>query len=96
MAFIYRVASTASQDRLEKLIEERSGEGRPGARRREDWNLFGERWAVMLTDLSGFSRGSPTSASSISCRPSTNEPPAGAADRGAQRHPAQGEATPCW
>lgn len=47
----------ASQERLERLIEERL---RPGAdKRRIDeriWDLFGEDWAVMFTDLSGFSR----------------------------------------
>lgn len=47
----------ASQERLERLIEERL---RPGAdKRRVDeriWDLFGEEWAVMFTDLSGFSR----------------------------------------
>lgn len=57
MAFIYRVASTASQDRLEKLIEERLKPKADQARVDEKiWNLFGERWAVMFTDLSGFSR----------------------------------------
>lgn len=57
MAFIYRVASTASQDRLEKLIEERLRPKANQARVDEKiWNLFGERWAVMFTDLSGFSR----------------------------------------
>jgi class 3 adenylate cyclase len=44
-------------DRLEKLMEERV---RPGAdKARIDqriWDLFGEEWAVMFTDLSGFSR----------------------------------------
>lgn len=47
----------ASQERLEKLIGERL---RPDAdKRRIDeriWELFGEDWAVMFTDLSGFSR----------------------------------------
>jgi adenylate cyclase len=51
------IASGASEDRLERLIEERL---RPGAdRKRIDeriWDLFGEDWAVMFTDLSGFSR----------------------------------------
>ena len=47
MAFIYRVASTASQDRLEKLIEERLKPKADQARIDEKiWNLFGERWAV--------------------------------------------------
>jgi class 3 adenylate cyclase len=47
----------ASEDRLERLINERLA---PGAdRKRIDeriWDLFGEDWAVMFTDLSGFSR----------------------------------------
>ncbi len=47
----------ASEDRLERLITERL---RPGAdRKRIDeriWDLFGEDWSVMFTDLSGFSR----------------------------------------
>lgn len=54
---IRRVAPTASGRRLQQLIEERL---RPGADKaaidRRIWDLFGERWAVMFTDLSGFSR----------------------------------------
>jgi adenylate cyclase len=46
-----------SQGRLWALVEERC---QPGADVREIderiWNLFGEDWAVMFTDLSGFSR----------------------------------------
>lgn len=53
--FAIRLGS--SQERLERLIEERL---RPGAdKQRVDeriWDLFGEDWAVMATDLSGFSR----------------------------------------
>ena len=48
---------TWSEDRLWKLIEARC---RPGAdTERIDeriWNLYGETWSVMFTDLSGFSR----------------------------------------
>lgn len=48
---------TGSEGRLWRLIEERT---RPGADTakidRTIWDLFGERWAVMFTDLSGFSR----------------------------------------
>lgn len=48
---------SASEDRLEKLIEARLA---PGAdKERIDsriWDLFGEEWCVMFTDLSGFSR----------------------------------------
>jgi adenylate cyclase len=47
----------ASQGRLWKLIEERC---RPGADTaaldKRIWDLFGEDWAIMFTDLSGFSR----------------------------------------
>ncbi|MBW4493754.1 MAG: hypothetical protein KME26_11840 [Oscillatoria princeps RMCB-10] len=43
--------------RLEKLMAERL---KPGANKEEIdariWDLFGETWAVMFTDLSGFSR----------------------------------------
>jgi class 3 adenylate cyclase len=57
MSFIGRIATSASQERLESLIEERL---KPDAdKRRIDariWDLFGEVWAVMFTDLSGFSR----------------------------------------
>ncbi len=48
---------SASEDRLEKLIEERL---QPGANKKlidaRIWDLFGEQWCVMFTDLSGFSR----------------------------------------
>src|SRR3954468_1669921 len=47
----------ASQGRLWKLIEERC---RPGADTaaidKRIWDLFGEDWAIMFTDLSGLSR----------------------------------------
>jgi class 3 adenylate cyclase len=46
-----------SEVRLWDLVEERS---RPGADRtaidRRIWDLFGDDWAIMFTDLSGFSR----------------------------------------
>ncbi|HQI20990.1 MAG TPA: adenylate/guanylate cyclase domain-containing protein [Leptospiraceae bacterium] len=58
MSFDLQVHNSASEDRLEKLIEERL---RPGADKDliDDriWDLFGETWTVMFTDLSGFSRG---------------------------------------
>ncbi len=45
------------EDRLWRLVEERT---RPGvdtaAIDRRIWDLFGEEWAVVFTDLSGFSR----------------------------------------
>ncbi|MEP7157041.1 MAG: adenylate/guanylate cyclase domain-containing protein [Betaproteobacteria bacterium] len=57
MPFTYNVVSGASADRLEKLIAERLV---PGADKeaidRRIWRLFGEKWAVMYTDLAGFSR----------------------------------------
>lgn len=57
MAFIRQISSRASLDRLELLIEERL---KPGADKertdRRIWNLFGEKWAVLYTDLAGFSR----------------------------------------
>ena len=57
MPFIYNVVSGASADRLENLITERLA---PGADKvaidRRIWRLFGEKWAVLYTDLSGFSR----------------------------------------
>jgi adenylate cyclase len=47
----------ASQSKLWKLVEERC---RPGADTaaidKRIWDLFGEDWAIMFTDLSGFSR----------------------------------------
>jgi len=52
------IFSSASEDRLEKLIEDRL---KPGANKElideRIWDLFGETWCVMFTDLSGFSRG---------------------------------------
>ncbi len=46
-----------SEARIWKMVEERS---QPGADRAlidaRIWDLFGERWCVMFTDLSGFSR----------------------------------------
>ena len=57
MPFTYNVVSGASADRLEKLIAQRLS---PGADKvaidRRIWRLFGEKWAVLYTDLSGFSR----------------------------------------
>jgi len=57
MPYAFGIQTSASLNRLEKLIEERL---QPGAdKERIDqriWDLFGETWAVMFTDLSGFSR----------------------------------------
>lgn len=57
MPYTLQVGTSASLDRLEKLIMERL---KPGADKAKVdariWDLFGEQWAVMFTDLSGFSR----------------------------------------
>lgn len=58
MAYRRVIGVGASEDRLENLIQERI---KPGADKeridRRIWDLFGEEWCVMFTDLSGFSRG---------------------------------------
>jgi adenylate cyclase len=57
MRTIIQVGASASLDRLDKLMAQRL---EPGSDRAaidaRIWNLFGEEWAVMFTDLSGFSR----------------------------------------
>lgn len=57
MSFKHSILNSASEDRLEKLIAERL---MPGADKelidKRIWDLFGEEWCVMATDLSGFSR----------------------------------------
>ncbi|RMG06008.1 MAG: adenylate/guanylate cyclase domain-containing protein [Cyanobacteria bacterium J055] len=54
---IKNIYPSADLDRLEKLMRERL---QPGADKAaidaRIWDLFGETWAVMFTDLSGFSR----------------------------------------
>ena len=51
------VAVPASSRRLQQLIAERlQPEADRAAIDQRIWALFGERWAVMFTDLSGFSR----------------------------------------
>jgi class 3 adenylate cyclase len=59
MPFVLQVGISASQDRLENLIALRL---QPGANKAEIddriWDLFGETWAIMFTDLAGFSRRS--------------------------------------
>lgn len=58
MAFKKSVYISASEDRLEKLIEDRLKAGADKKLIDERiWDLFGEEWCVMFTDLSGFSRG---------------------------------------
>ncbi|MEQ1773387.1 MAG: adenylate/guanylate cyclase domain-containing protein [Burkholderiales bacterium] len=57
MSFIRQIISRASTDRLELLIEERLNPKSDKTRiDKRIWNLFGEKWAVLYTDLSGFSR----------------------------------------
>ena len=57
MAIFQQIKIHASEDRLENLIKERL---KDGANKEEIdlriWDLFGEEWSVMFTDLSGFSR----------------------------------------
>lgn len=57
MRYSFRIHPSASGERLEKLIEARL---KPGADTElidaRIWELFGETWAIMFTDLSGFSR----------------------------------------
>ena len=49
--------SSASLERLEKLIRERLMSGADTtAIDKRIWSLFGDTWAIMFTDLSGFSR----------------------------------------
>ena len=57
MPLFNRIESHASQDRLVRLIDERLAAGaNTQAIDEVIWKLFGERWAVMFTDLIGFSR----------------------------------------
>ncbi len=57
MSYKTSILNSASEDRLEKLIKLRL---EPGADKEKIdqriWDLFGEEWCVMFTDLSGFSR----------------------------------------
>ena len=57
MPYRRSIVASASEDRLEKLIQERL---QPGSDKKavdqRIWDLFGEQWCVMFTDLSGFSR----------------------------------------
>lgn len=57
MRYSRRIHSSASADRLEKLIAERLQINSDVTQIDERiWELFGETWAIMFTDLSGFSR----------------------------------------
>jgi class 3 adenylate cyclase len=57
MPFTFSIKPNAMEDRLEKLIADRL---KPGADKKavdeRIWDLFGEIWCIMFTDLSGFSR----------------------------------------
>ena len=57
MALRRVISVGASEDRLEKLIQKRL---KPDANKelidKRIWDLFGEVWCVMFTDLAGFSR----------------------------------------
>lgn len=58
MSLARQVILRASEDRIEKLIAERLKLGADKAAiDARIWDLFGETWAVMFTDLAGFSRG---------------------------------------
>ncbi|MEZ0371004.1 MAG: adenylate/guanylate cyclase domain-containing protein [Candidatus Sericytochromatia bacterium] len=57
MPYSYRIQSGASLDRLEELIEARLlPQADTAAIDARIWELFGENWAILYTDLSGFSR----------------------------------------
>jgi len=57
MSYIKHIAGKASQERLEKLIRERLVDGADKAAiDNRIWDLFGEDWSIMFTDLAGFSR----------------------------------------
>jgi len=57
LSFRGRVVHSASEERLEKLIAARleSAADRESIDQRI-WDLFGEEWCIMFTDLAGFSR----------------------------------------
>lgn len=58
MLFRRRVVQSASEDRLQSLMEERlQPDADTAAIDRRIQDLFGETWCVMATDLCGFSRG---------------------------------------
>lgn len=58
MRYSFRVHPSASMSRLEHLIESRLTSPEAERERIDEriWELFGETWAIMFTDLSGFSR----------------------------------------
>lgn len=57
MIYQRSVGAGASEDRLSRLIAERLASGADKQHIDERiWDLFGEEWAIVFTDLSGFSR----------------------------------------
>ena len=61
MKYQRSTAVGASEDRLSRLIAERMAPGADKDRIDERiWDLFGEEWAIVFTDLSGFSRNVET------------------------------------
>ena len=59
MSFRRTVVHNASEDRLYALIQERidATVDEKKALDQRIWDLFGEEWCIMATDLAGFSRG---------------------------------------
>ncbi|MDQ6992128.1 MAG: adenylate/guanylate cyclase domain-containing protein [Mariprofundus sp.] len=57
MSYLKRVQANSYQQRLESLISERMQTGADKADiDARIWDIFGEKWSIMFTDLSGFSR----------------------------------------
>jgi class 3 adenylate cyclase len=57
MSQLHRIHASGSQERLDRLIQQRLAPGADKARiDQRIWDLFGEDWCVMFTDLAGFSR----------------------------------------
>lgn len=57
MIYSRNIRFSSSEARLSKLLAQRLEEGADKKRIDEKiWDLFGEEWAVMFTDLTGFSR----------------------------------------
>jgi adenylate cyclase len=57
MGYKRSILISASEDRLEKLIKQRiKTDTDKSVIDKHIWDLFGEKWCIMFTDLSGFSR----------------------------------------
>lgn len=60
MIYKKNILTSASEERLEKLIKARLQAGENAIEKEQIdqhiWDLFGEEWCIMATDLSGFSR----------------------------------------